>query len=402
MKVRVDTRTASFVLDMSANGLGVVRTLGRKGIPIVGVDSKKDAPGLKSRYCRPLVTPHPAEHPQAALRLLLMEGAKRSEKSVLYPTSDEWVLFVSRFRRELEREFLYAIPSEDVVESIIDKRKQYKLAQQIGTPYPKTCYPENVTDVERIKDELVYPVFVKPYYSHIWAEKFGNKGFKVSSPSDLVAKYEAIFDAGLEAMVQAIILGPDSNVVEVYAYLSDKYEPLAWLVSRKLRQHPNNFGVSTNSESIHDQEALEIAMNFFRLIEYRGIGHIELKKDERDGKYKMIELNARSGPCNVETVLAGVDFPLIQFMDLTGRTVGEQKDYKDGVKWLNALPHCLSLYESTHDLKLSMMKSLEAVRKADCHAYFASDDMWPFIKQYQNQVVRLGEYFNKRHVSLAQ
>jgi hypothetical protein len=47
-------------------------------------------------------------------------------------------------------------------------------------------------DVQRIKNELEYPAFIKPYYGHLWREKFGgnHKGFKAHTPQELVSTYE--------------------------------------------------------------------------------------------------------------------------------------------------------------------------------------------------------------------
>jgi len=392
MNVAIHRRAAAFVLDLSSNGLGVVRNLGREGIPVVGVDFKSQAPGLKSRYCKPLIAPNPFTEPDGALNLLLREGNRFSEKGILYPTSDEYVLFVSRFRAQLKRNFLFAMPSEEIVESILDKRRQYELAKEIGIPCPETHYPESEHDVREIKNKLEYPVFIKPYCSHIWRETFMNKGFKVSTASELVHRYRAIFGAKLQAMIQSIVTGPDSNIVEVYGYLSRDHKPLAVLVCRKLRQYPNHFGVSTCSESIHDEDATKTALEFYQGIKYQGIGHIELKKDDRDGKYKLLELNARTPPHNTLPTRAGINFPLIQYMELTNQVIEQIKDYRDGVKWLDAALDCLSFYELNRNRSLSLWDWLESVRQVDCHAYYARDDWSPFLKEYLTKFARLPRY----------
>jgi len=382
----------AFVLDLGSNGLGVVRNLGREGVPVFGVDFKSKAPGLKSRYCKPLVAPDPLAQPDAALEFLLAQGRGLSDKGILYPTSDEYVLFVSRFRKQLERNFLFAMPSEEVIESILNKRKQYELAEEVGTPFPKTYYPESEQDIQKIKDQLEYPAFIKPYCSHIWRETFRNKGFKVNSASELVHRFRAVSDVKLQAMIQSIVTGPDSNIVEVYGYLSRKHEPLAVFVSRKLRQYPNHFGVSTCSESIHDEDATVTALKFYRDIKYRGIGHIELKRDDRDGKYKLLELNARTPPSNTLPTQAGINFPLIQYMELTNQRIEQINDYLDGIKWLDAVLDSLSFFELYKNGNLSPRQWLNSLRHIDCHAYYARDDWSPFLKEYLNKFARLPRY----------
>lgn len=371
-------RALAFVLDMGPNGLGIARSLGRSGIPVVGVDFWVDAAGLRSRYCKPLLIPSPIKDPEGALSSLLKEGRKSVDDGILFPASDVFALFVSRFRKELSDCFQFAMPSQDMLESLVNKREQYELAKQIGIPYPKTYYPENMQEVEEVKDRIGFPAFLKPSWPYIWQAKYPNKGFEVNSPQQLIDKYQEIFSAKLDAMVQSVIPGPDSNIVEVYAYMSRGNAPLATFLTRKLRQYPNKYGVGTCMESLHDAELLEIGLEFFRGVRYVGLGSIEFKKDMRDGKYKLLELNVRLGHHNIQATQAGVNFPVLQYLDLTGQPIGIQKDYKDGVIWLDAVNDFLAFRES-ESVGLSLLDWLRSMSRADCHSYLALDDMRPFL-----------------------
>jgi D-aspartate ligase len=388
----------AFVFNMDSNGLGVVRSLGREGIQVVGVDFKRDAPGLKSRYCRPLITPHPHEQPEHVLGILMDGGSKLSGKGILYPTSDAYILFVSRFRKELSQYFLFAIPPEDILECIINKRKQYELAERIGIPYPSTFYPESLAEVESIKQTISYPAFIKPYYSHVWQETFKNKGFQVASPQELIERYKEIFSRKLQAMVQEVIKGPNTNHVKVCAYLSENHEPLAVFVTRKIRQYPTDFGVGTCMESLHDQPLADTALRFFRGTSYRGTGSIEFKKDERDGKFKMIELNARLWQQNIQAAYAGVNFPLIQYLDLTGQLDHPVLDYRDGVRWLDAIQDFQAFWTYRKQRVLSMREWIRSWWGSDCYAYFARDDPKPAWKNssYGLKYLKLPLFLLKR------
>ena len=392
MTKQAKARGVAFALDMGPNGLGIARSLGREGIPVVGTDSNPSASGLYSTYCRRLITSDPAKEPKRVLNHLLNEAKKYPEKCVLFPASDANVLLVSRFRRELSEYFRFAIPSEEVVESVINKRKLYELAERVGIPHPKTYYPATLQDAQKVKDEIQYPAFIKPYYSHIWQERYRSKGFVVNSPSELIAKYKEVFDAKLEAMLQSIVTGPDSNIVDVFAYLSEKSEPLVTFVARKLRQHPNNFGVGTCKESMHDQGLLETGLRFFREINYVGPGVLEFKRDDRDGKYKMLELNARFNHSNIQATYAGVNLPLLQYMHLTEQSMEKSRDYKDGVIWLDVIPDALAFCELNRNGKLRLSSWLRSTLTADCHSYFAWDDMKPFVMDCAMNCMLLPRY----------
>lgn len=188
--------SAAIVLGASTNGLGVIRSLGREGIRVIGVDSNPHAPGLASRFCEPLLARDPSVDPQALLKSLMDLGSKLSFKGVLYPTSDAYVLFASRFREQLSRYFLFAIPSEEVLECIVNKRKLYELAESLGVSYPATHFPGTIEEVVAIKDEIEFPAFIKPYYSHLWRKAFRNKGFIVDNPIQLVKVFTEVFPLG--------------------------------------------------------------------------------------------------------------------------------------------------------------------------------------------------------------
>jgi len=369
---------------MGSSGLDVARSLGRHGIPVVGVDFNPHAPGLKSRYCSSLLTQDPIEDPEGVLKILLTRGAQLSQKGILYPTSDEYLLFTSRYRRELSEYFLYAIPSEGIVESMVNKRAQYELAGKVGIPYPKTYFPESLHDAEAIKNEIEYPAFIKGYNSHLWWESFKNKGFRVQNPKQLIERYKQIFDMKVQALVQSLVMGPPSNVAIVCTYLSQKHQPSASFVARSLRRYPKDEGSNvTFKVSIHDEELLQAALQFFQGIDYRGVGQINFKKDTRDGKYKLIELNARFWIGSIQATLAGINFPLIQYLDLTNQSIRRLKDYKDGVTWVDMIQDFRAFLELHREGRFSLPDWLRSVSGADCYAFFAWDDPKPFLKEIE-------------------
>jgi D-aspartate ligase len=391
-------KTAAFVLDLTTNGLGIARSLGREGITVIGLDFNPEAPGRVSRYCRPVIVSDPPDDSENTLKLMLRAGGTYREKGVLFPGSDEDVLLMSRYRDRLSECFLFSLPSEYLVESLTNKRRQYELAEKAGVPYPHSWFPQNLRDLQEIKDKIEYPVFIKPYYSHVWRNVFRNKGFKVRNSTELVEKFSQVLKEKLQAMVQSIIVGPDSNIVEVYAYLNCDHKPLATFVTRKLRQQPNEFGVGTCLESIHDKNLLEMGLRFLKQIDYVGLGSIELKKDNRDGHYKLLELNVRLAHHNIQATCAGVNFPLVQYKDLTGEPIDEEADYRDGVIWVDDVYDLLAAYRLHQKGELSWGNWLRSVIGAECHSYFAWDDLMPFLKDLLSELSILPNRYRGRSI----
>lgn len=372
----------AFVLSLFDTGVGAIRSLGRAGIPVIGLDTDPQMPGFRSRYCEARQCPHPIYAPEALLTFLIAEGKRLDAPGVLFPASDAFALFLSRYRQELEAYYYFILPEANVMEAIIDKRRQYEMAARTGTPYPTTLYPQTMEEVRQIKDQLQYPAFIKPCVGHLWREKFGgtHKGFKVQNPAELLARYEEIFLTGLPALVQPVILGPNTNHFKVCAYINQQGQPLAVFTLRKLRQYPTEFGVGTLVESLHFPELAELGLNFFRGIDYRGIGSIEFKRDERDGQLKMIELNPRLWQQNIQATACGMNFPLIQYLDLTGNHPHAQMNFREGVCWLDAMADFQSFWDYHRQGKLSSWEWIRSWARARSFATFASDDLGPFLK----------------------
>ncbi|NMC78612.1 MAG: hypothetical protein GYA59_04545, partial [Chloroflexi bacterium] len=144
----------------------------------------------------------------------------------------------------------------------------------------------------------------------------------------------------------------------------------------------------------------ELGLNFFRGIDYRGIGSIEFKRDERDGQLTMIELNPRLWQQNIQATACGMNFPLIQYLDLTGNHPHAQTNFREGVRWLDAMADFQSFWDYHRQGKLSSWEWIRSWARARSFATFAPDDLGPFFKasRYGAKYLRLPLYLLK-HLS---
>jgi predicted ATP-grasp superfamily ATP-dependent carboligase len=374
----------AFVLNISTAGLGAIRSLGRAGIPVVGLDPDQRHVGFRSRYCTARQCPHPVREPGQLVAFLLEQARALDEPGILSPASDAFVLFMSRHRDALKDHFRFILPSPGVVEASVDKRRLYELAQSVGVSHADTHYPATMEDIHCIKAELEYPVYIKPYHSHLWQMAFPGtgKGIKVFSAEELVSSFERIFPTGNEAMVQSIIAGPASNIRSVRVYIDQQGEVLAAFTNRKIRQFPTEFGRAVLAESIYDPALLAMGLKFFRDIGYRGFGLIEFKRDDRDQVLKVTDLNPRwLKTVNLATD-AGIDFPLLHFRDLAGQSPPPQMEFRAGVRWLDAVGDIASSWALNRAGELSPWSWARSWAGVRSHAVFAGDDLGPFLQEY--------------------
>src|SRR5262249_40257012 len=136
-------------------------------------------------------------------------------------------------------------------------------------------------------------------------------------------------------LAQSIVPGPDTNMYEFWTYVDQQGTPLVAFEERKLRQFPPGFGEGALVESVDSPELRDVAIEFLRRIDYRGMASLEFKRDTRDGGLKLIELNPRIALQNSLATTCGVNLPLLQYLDLTGQSPQPVRVARPGVKWLN-------------------------------------------------------------------
>ncbi|NLI74434.1 MAG: hypothetical protein GX369_06665 [Euryarchaeota archaeon] len=367
---------------METNGLGIARILGRRKIPVVGVDHRSNQPGMRSRYVRALLCEDILKEPDAALETLMEESEKLDEKPVIFPASDPAVLFISRNRNKLANGFQLIAPPEKVVESMVNKRLQYEEAIRLGIPMTETFYPSSMDDVEEGVKRLRFPAFIKPLYSHLWYPVFGVKGFIVKDAVELKKQMAKVFEAGQEVMVQEIIWPPGKGFFNAGAYIGrdDYISPvITW---QKVRQYPPNFGVASLAMSCHQPEIAELGMKFMKGLGYRGIASVGFKRDERDGGWKLIELNARTWMAHELSDGAGIPLVYLQYLDLIGKPKPDLKDFRDGVRWWDCMSDTDSFWRLRRRGDITTSQWIRSWFGSDVCSHCALDDLRPMIYHY--------------------
>jgi predicted ATP-grasp superfamily ATP-dependent carboligase len=382
-----------FVLGLFDTGLAVVRALGRTGLTVFGFDHQRDEFGFRSKFGLHTVSPHP--HGAAELVEFLCERARNcSERPILYPTSDAFVTFVSENRDALEPHFRFALPRRESVSIALNKAAMYTLASEVQVPVPCTQTPRTLDDVRLLADVVAFPAVIKPLVGHVWRERYrGDKAIRVDGASALVGWFEQILAAEQPALVQSLVVGPNTNHCKVCGYFDADSQPRALICMRKIRQYPVDFGVGTLMETVVEPEVRELGLRLFRAMNWRGPGSIEFKRDDRDGRWKLIELNPRLWQQHGLAEVAGMNFPLLQYLDLTGQPATVDT-YRAGVRWLDEFRDPRSAWEHRKRAALTFTqwgRSLSGVR---AYALWATDDPAPFLTAARHHFSRAGRWIS--------
>lgn len=369
---------AAVVLGMFETGLAVARSLGRAGIRVLGLDHRFQS-GFRSKYVEASLCPEPVSNPDAFVDYLRHVAGSEERKPVLFVTSDDFLLAVSRNRERLQKFLLLNVPDADILESIADKYRQYELARSVGIPVPATVVLERPADVARVARTVPFPVFVKAREVTSWRKEVGGglKGFVANSPEELALHVDKLLARGLVVLVQELIPGPDTNHYKACCYVSQGGEVACAFSLRKLRQQPPGFGFGSLVESVYDSDVLTLGKRFLESIDYRGVGSAEFKRDERDGELKLIELNPRYWQQNALAERCGVNFPLAQYLDLTGEVPAQATSYEQHVKWLNVFADLDSFRVYRRRGELTFRDWVRGLRGPKIYSNFAADDPIP-------------------------
>jgi predicted ATP-grasp superfamily ATP-dependent carboligase len=302
------------VIDVGwVNGLAAIRSLGRAGIQVLAVDHRPSALGFRSRYARAVPSPDPAVEPEAFIDVLA-----RQEPGVVFPTHDPPLNAVARYADRLPG-FRFPFPGWDVLERIQDKRGQLEAAARAGVDTPQTRYPGSATEARAAADELGYPLLVKPADPVGFKRLFGRQAFRADTAAEVDRAYG---DAEqFRPMVQELIPGGDDELYSLGSYLREDGEPLGLFSGRKLKQVPPLVGTCRVGESVWVQEVVDAGLRLLKALGFHGISQVEFKRDPRDGRFKLMEVNPRLWQWHALATASGVDFPVIAYRDLAGERV---------------------------------------------------------------------------------
>jgi D-aspartate ligase len=336
MQPRGNKGIGAVVIGGDYQGLGIVRSLGRQGIPVHVIDDEHSIARF-SRYTSSALRVPDLRAPENALRALLRLGRLNElSGSVLYPTREETVAVLSQHRSQLSQYFRVPTPGWETIRWIWDKRNTYQLAEKLDIPTPRTWLFRNESNLAGIDGHL--PLAIKPAIKEHFVHATGDKCWRANTPLQLRQLFTRAqrYVPADEIMLQDIIPGDGAHQFAYCAFFKEG-RGLASIVVQRRRQHPLEFGrASTYVESVDLPELESLSVRFLSAIDYYGLVEVEFKRDPRNGKYCLLDVNARTWGYHTIGRPAGVDFPALLFSDQLDGPV-EPCRGRSGVRWIRLL-----------------------------------------------------------------
>jgi D-aspartate ligase len=306
------------------NGLAAIRSLGRAGIRVLAVDHRPSALGFRSRYAERFISADPHADPTRFVASIRALG-----EVVVFPTHDEQLNLIAQHLGDLQ--VLAPFPDWDILEQVQSKRAQLDRAAAAGVDVPQTQYPETAAEARAAAEEIGLPVLVKPEHPVGFKQRFRRQAFRCETLDDVEDAYTRAEEFG--AMVQELIPGGDDTLYTVGSYVASDGRPLGIFSGRKLRQTPPGIGTCRVGEAVWVQEAVDASLRLLEAFDYFGLSQVEFKRDPRDGKFKLMEINPRLWQWHGLAAACGVDLPRIAYADLVGEKPGEVTMNGEARRW---------------------------------------------------------------------
>ena len=361
-------------------GLGIARSLGRRGIPVFVIDDQHSVSEF-SHYVTRVVRVRDLLDEESTVKSVLEVGKSHGLQGwVLFPTRDETVAAFSRHKDRMAEFFRVTTPEWNTVRWAWDKKNTYERAAELGIPVPQTFNPRSEAELVDLYPRL--PLAMKPAVKENFFYATGAKAWRAETPEQLVE----IFRRAIrqirpeEILIQEIIPGDGQRQYSYCAFFKDG-EAHSTLVAKRLRQHPREFGrAATYVETTEDGEVEELSNRFLKAIDFYGLVEVEFKQDPRDGKFKLLDVNARTWGFHSIGAAAGVDFPYLLYADQLGQLV-ERARAKANVGWLRMVTDVPTAGRDLLTGRLGVPSYLGSLKRTRSESIFCLKDPLPSLAE---------------------
>jgi predicted ATP-grasp superfamily ATP-dependent carboligase len=214
---------------------------------------------------------------------------------------------------------------------LYDKRQQMEAAWRCGVDTPKTVFVDAAADLDRAVGEIGFPAILKPVESLAFKERFHRPVLEIHGREQLDEAYATVDDCGT-LMYQEIVPGGDDALFTVGSYVDAESRPMAVFTGHKLRQHPPRFGVCRMGVSAWDADLAETGLRLLQELGYWGVSQVEFKRHADDGRYCLMEVNARHWLWHSLATVCGVNLSHVAYADAIGRPYTSPRQV-DGPRW---------------------------------------------------------------------
>ncbi len=244
---------------------------------------------------------------------------------ILVGCTDAYADLIIENKETLSRYYYCACPNAELAKKLISKEAFYEMCVQHGMDFPNTVIIKNETETDKF-DALpfAYPVIVKPSSSiRYWQNPFAGmkKVYKADTPEEAKEIAKTIFASGYDdsLIIQDFIPGDDSRMYVLTAYCDKNAKVKMMCLGHVLLEEHTPKGIGNHVAILteYHEELMMTVRRFLESVGYTGFANFDIKFDERDGKFKIFEINLRQGRSNFYVTHSGANIAKMFVGDAT-------------------------------------------------------------------------------------
>ncbi len=376
--------------------VAAVRSMGRSGISLIGVQTEVVTQKCYSRYLGQTFVVDPVENEL----LPFLESLGRNGGGVLFAVYDKYLILVSKHADSLSKHFTLTMPAWEILGRVMDHARLYEIARQIGMNTPAFFKPRDEADLHRIVTGLDYAhreYLLKTIPGVGPAELGSGRATKVAGtdPATVESNCREIFSRlGEFPLIAEVVPGEANQCLGVTMVVDRSHTPVLAYCTQRLKVqlysrggfvHPYELGSNVYCESVYDEEAMEAAARLVKAVGYYGLITLEFRRDPRDQRLILIKADPRViRPTSLSAAL-GMDTPIALYrMAVDGRVEAPQS-YPERVGWLweTALLETVWNNRDHRSLLQEVLAVGRNVGRVKAFAYFSLRDPLPFLVHAQ-------------------
>ncbi len=259
------------------------------------------------------------------LRRLNDLAVRYKEKKILaLGCGDSYVALLSRNKGRFADNVIAPYIDYSLMDRLAQKENFYKMCDEYGLDYPGTVIYKRAMGHD-FTLPFSAPYILKPSNSvQYWEYPFAgqNKVFKLKSREELDRTIDRIYEAGYHdsLIIQDFIPGNDSYMRVLTAYSDHNGKVKLLSLGHVLLEEHTPHGIGNHAVILNEvNPALTQKIQaFLEAIHFVGFSNFDIKYDERDGKYKLFEINMRQGRSNYYVTGSGfnlAEYPVADYIE---------------------------------------------------------------------------------------
>ncbi len=376
----MENRPGAIIIEGHVQGLSNVRSLGEAGIPVYVVD-KSNCVARYSRYCKKFFRCPDFIKDEFADFLIELAVRENVKDWVLIPSNDHAVYTLSKHKDRLEEHYKVITPGLEVIDDIYDKLSLLYIAGKHGVPIPFTQNFRTADDSVAV--DLRFPVITKGRNGLSFYKALHKKALLANDEAELRQQLQIIGGkyAISETFTQELIPFDGSNKTISFTAFCVEGEIKSHWAGVKLREHPLRFGTATFAQSILCKECYLQSIPLLKSLNYTGVCEVEYLFDPRDGKHKLIEINARTWLWVGLARACGVDFAKMIYNHVNGIPIEIPANYRTGINWVNPISDLIFSLGAIFTFRLNPIAYLKSIiQPGNVNALSLKGDNKPFYR----------------------